>query len=105
MSQVGNTTTNGDRPVWLVGANGMLAGALARQLESAGAALRRSDRELDIGDGELVLDYARREQPAIIINAAAYTRVDDAETDAAAAFRVNAEGPLHLARAAKAVGA
>jgi dTDP-4-dehydrorhamnose reductase len=97
--------TSRARPIWLVGANGMLARALRRRLETAGLELRLSDRELDIGDAGAVLDFAQRETPQLIVNAAAYTRVDDAETDRDAAFRVNAEGPAHLARAAKAVGA
>jgi dTDP-4-dehydrorhamnose reductase len=43
--------------------------------------------------------------PAVIINAAAYTAVDRAETEIDAARRVNALGPRHLARAAAAAGA
>jgi len=43
--------------------------------------------------------------PAVIVNAAAYTAVDKAETDAASATRINAEAPAVMARAANALGA
>ncbi len=42
--------------------------------------------ELDIAERDAVLDSARRERPALIVNAAAYTRVDDAEKEAEAAW-------------------
>jgi len=83
----------------------MLASALAEQLTALGVPWLGTDRELDIGDPAPVLAFAERERPTLIINAAAYTQVDDAETHEAAALRVNADGPAHLADAARAVGA
>ncbi len=91
--------------VWLVGARGMLARALARQLAAAARPVLLTDSELDIGERDAVLAFAERERPGLIINAAAYTRVDDAERESALAFRVNADGPAHLAEAARDVGA
>lgn len=90
---------------WLVGGRGMLGGVLARQLTALDCNVAITDHELDIGDQARVLAFADRERPAAIINAAAYTRVDDAETHEAEAFRANADGPAHLAEAAKRVGA
>lgn len=81
----------------------MLAQSLARRLTAQQLCL--TDRELDIGDRAGVLAYAERERPELIINAAAYTRVDDAEREPALAFRVNADGPAHLAEAAQRVNA
>lgn len=49
-------------------------------------------------------EFARR-RPDVVINAAAYTAVDQAETDAGSAWRVNAEGTENLARAANRCGA
>jgi dTDP-4-dehydrorhamnose reductase len=49
----------------------------------------------DLGQLEVLLD---RLEPDVIVNAAAYTAVDRAESDAAAAYRVNAELPGRLAR-------
>src|SRR5438105_4736039 len=44
-------------------------------------------------------------RPDVVLNSAAYNRVDDAETDAATAFAVNAYGPRALARASSDAGA
>ena len=91
--------------VWLVGAKGMLGTALAGRLEARGVRLVATDRELDIANGEQVTSFARREKPTHVINAAAYTRVDDAETHEDEAFAANALGPENLGRAAAELGA
>jgi dTDP-4-dehydrorhamnose reductase len=83
----------------------MLGQAFADQLALSGAAVAATDRELDIGDAAVVAQFARAGGFAHIINCAAYTRVDDAETDEAAATAVNASGAGHLAAAAAAIGA
>ncbi|MGH7211906.1 MAG: dTDP-4-dehydrorhamnose reductase, partial [Acetobacteraceae bacterium] len=61
--------------------------------------------ELDIGAAEAVRDVVGRHRPAVIMNAAAYTAVDKAESEPEAAQRINAEGPGHLAAAARDHGA
>jgi dTDP-4-dehydrorhamnose reductase len=91
--------------VWLVGGKGMLASALAERLAALDVPFLPTDRELDISDSALVRAFAEREKPTLIINAAAYTQVDDAESHEADALRVNADGPENLAAAARAVGA
>ena len=83
----------------------MLATAIAACLERAGVGFVATDSELDIADAERVIAFARSAQPSLIVNAAAYTRVDDAETQRADAFRVNATGAENLARAAAELGA
>lgn len=93
------------RPVWIAGGRGMLATAIAACLERAGVGFVATDSELDIADAERVIAFARSAQPSLIVNAAAYTRVDDAETQRADAFRVNATGAENLARAAAELGA
>jgi dTDP-4-dehydrorhamnose reductase len=88
--------------VLITGASGMLG----RDLQAAFAgrevtALGRAD--LDVTDAS-----ATREAVAghdVVINAAAYTKVDDAETHEDEAFAVNATGPANLAAAAAATGA
>ena len=55
--------------------------------------------ELDITNPEQVNQTVKNFQPDWIINAAAYTDVDGAETNQELAFRVNAEGPHNLAKA------
>ncbi len=91
--------------VWLAGARGMLGHALARELERRGVACVSTDRELDIADEAQVLAFARRERPSLMINAAAYTQVDLAETEREAAFRVNGLGAGVISRAALEIGA
>lgn len=83
----------------------MLASALGEQLDQLGVPWFGTDRELDIGDPAPLLAVAQKERPTLIINSAAYTQVDDAESNEATALRVNADGPAHLADAAGAVGA
>jgi len=91
--------------VWLVGGKGMLGTALRERLESVGVAHVITDLALDITDPERVAAYAHAERPTHVLNAAGYTRVDDAEAHEEEAFRVNALGPEYLAQAATAVGA
>jgi dTDP-4-dehydrorhamnose reductase len=91
--------------VWLVGAKGMLAHALGEQLSELKVPCLATDRELDIAERTPVLAFARAERPTLIINAAAFTQVDDAESREEAALRVNAQGPAHLAEAASEIGA
>lgn len=61
--------------------------------------------ELDIGDADAVRRMFERVKPAAVINAAAYTAVDRAESEPEAARRINGLGPAHLAASAAACGA
>ena len=82
------------------------AGMLGRDLQAAlvGRDVTALDRtELDITDRDAVL--ATSAGFDVIINAAAYTKVDDAETNEDAAYLINATGPRHLALAAATTGA
>jgi dTDP-4-dehydrorhamnose reductase len=85
--------------VWLVGANGLLGSVLRARIEELGVPFVATDRELDIADPRIVTEFVERERPTLIVNAAAYTRVDDAETHEQDAFRTNALGPENLGTA------
>ncbi|MFF2451818.1 dTDP-4-dehydrorhamnose reductase [Isoptericola sp. NPDC058082] len=96
--------TSASRRWLVVGATGMLGTDLLARLGDAGAdvvGLRRAD--LDVTDADAVLAAARGFD--VVVNAAAWTAVDDAEAHEAEAFRVNATGAANLARAAHAAGA
>lgn len=91
--------------VLITGAGGQVAVALMRSKPTGVTAAAFSHAELDIGDGKAVLRATTEAGPQVIINAAAYTAVDKAESERDLARRVNGEGPGHLAEAAKACGA
>ena len=92
---------------WLVvGATGQLGRALSKVLSERGIEFSALDsKQLDITSGDEVTRVVSALKPSVIVNAAAWTDVDGAERNPDAAHAVNAEGPLHLASAAKAVGA
>ena len=61
--------------------------------------------ELDITDSMKIQSVLKQFQPDWIINAAAYTDVDGAESNEEIAYKVNADGPYILAKSAKEIGA
>src|SRR3982751_3608908 len=67
------------------------------------AALARAD--LDITDADAVRAAVRDTRPDAVINCAAWTDVDAAESEEAAATRINGDGAAHLAAAADEAGA
>ena len=89
----------------VTGAAGMLAGDLLRAAERAGhetVGLARA--ELDIRDADDVARAVAGAEPDAVVNCAAWTDVDGAESAREDAFAVNAAGAGNLARAAAAVG-
>ncbi len=86
----------------ITGANGMLGHDLAAALEGREVtAIGRAD--LDVTDLDAV--RAAVTGHSVVLNAAAFTRVDDAEAQEGAAYAVNATGAANLARAAAENGA
>ncbi|HEV7499045.1 MAG TPA: dTDP-4-dehydrorhamnose reductase [Vicinamibacteria bacterium] len=88
----------------MAGAGGQLGRALVQSLGDR-AAWAPERHQLDIADLEAVRAAVARVHPDVVINAAAYNKVDAAETAPADALSVNAAGTLHLARAAAEAGA
>jgi dTDP-4-dehydrorhamnose reductase len=85
--------------VLITGAGGQLGQELVRSCGAHLHCVPLSRRELDLAHEEALLRALDDIAPQQVVNAAAYTAVDAAESDAAAAWRGNAEGPRLLARA------
>lgn len=91
--------------ILLTGANGQLGRCFQDRLPESWQVWATDSAELDITDREKVLAAVQTYQPDAIVNAAAYTAVDKAESEPELAARVNKTGPENLALAAKAVDA
>jgi len=88
--------------ILLTGRNGQVGSELARLLPQASAPDRSS---LDLSDPDAIRRAVREAKPELIVNAAAYTAVDKAETERALATQVNAVAPGILGEEARRLGA
>ena len=86
--------------VVILGAFGMLGHALQEVFPDA----IFQGRDLDITDRSRVRSYLRETEPAVVINAAAYTDVEGCEENREQAFEVNGRAPGHIAEACHASG-
>jgi dTDP-4-dehydrorhamnose reductase len=88
--------------MWLVvGANGQLGRCITELLESQSVEfVALGHQQLDITDSAAVEKVFKELKPTIVLNAAAWTAVDDAEEHEDEALRVNAQGPANLASSA-----
>ncbi len=89
----------------ITGANGQVGSQLVAQLNGKAEVFAADRNELDITDRERVLQIVRQFRPDFIINAAAHTAVDKAESEPELAHAINATGAENLALAAQEVGA
>jgi len=94
-----------DPRILIIGSNGQVGWELRRALAPAAAITAVDYPDIDLTRKESIRETVRRAEPTVIINAAAYTAVDRAETDTATAMQVNAEAPGLLAEEARAAGA
>lgn len=91
--------------VLITGANGQLGTALRRTAPKQALIVAHDIDTLDLTDPSAVRSLIERERPALILNAAAFTAVDRAEAEQAAALAINATAVGVLADAARMVGA
>ena len=89
------------RPILLLGADGQVGGALAGRLAPLGPLVVATRADADLEQPDALRALVRRVAPAVVINAAAYTAVDDAERDGARCERINAVAPGVIAEEAR----
>ena len=87
--------------ILITGANGMLAKSVRKRLEKGNELICTDVADLDITDSEAVSKFVKEIKPEYIINCAAFTAVDKAETAGEIVEKINADGPKNLAIAAK----
>ena len=88
--------------IMITGAYGMLGSDLREVLKNF-ELICTGSKDLDITDEEKVMEFITEKSPDLVINAAAYTAVDDCETHFDEAYAVNALGPKNLAIACKSI--
>ena len=82
----------------VIGASGQVARALASAAYARGILATCAGRDdINISDECSIERVVQAAKPTVVINAAAYTAVDKAETDTNDARRINVEGPAHIA--------
>lgn len=88
------------RTILLTGASGQVGWELQRTLATLGRVVAPSHAEFDLARPDTLADALCAIKPDLIVNPAAYTAVDQAETEQELAYAINAEAPLALAREA-----
>ncbi|MGB7480517.1 MAG: dTDP-4-dehydrorhamnose reductase [Burkholderiaceae bacterium] len=91
--------------ILLTGRTGQVGYELERSLQGLGSIVALDRAQLDLSDPARIREVLRAIRPALIVNAAAYTAVDQAESEFDLAWRINAEAPAVLAEEARALGA
>jgi len=91
--------------ILLTGVNGQLGRELQRTLAPLGQVVALTRAQLDLSQPDAIRRVVREHRPAIIVNPAAYTAVDKAETEPELAHAINAVAPGVLAEEAQKIGA
>ncbi|WP_179404316.1 dTDP-4-dehydrorhamnose reductase [Burkholderia guangdongensis] len=92
-------------PIVVTGANGQVGFELVRALQGLAPIVALDRHGLDLADLDSIRRVVRDIGPAVIVNAAAYTAVDRAESEEALARRINGDAPGVLAEEAKRIDA
>lgn len=93
------------RKILLLGKSGQLGWELQRTLMPLGQIIALDSSELNLAQPDAIRQILRQVQPGIVVNAAAYTAVDRAETEAELAMAINGIAPGILAEEAKKLNA
>jgi len=91
--------------ILLTGSTGQVGRELATELPALGKVIAPGRAELDLSKTDEIRRVVRDVRPSLVVNAAAYTAVDRAESEPAAAHAINAEAPTVLAEEAQKIGA
>ena len=91
--------------ILLTGCSGQVGYELERSLQGLGQVVAVDRSRMDLADLDQVRAVIRAVRPGLIVNPAAYTAVDKAESEPELAFRINAEAPGVMAEEAKQLGA
>ena len=91
--------------ILLIGKNGQVGAELAAILPRLGPVVSLDRQQLDLSKPSQIRHTIEDVRPHIIVNAAAYTAVDRAESDETAAHAINADAPAVIAQEAKKIGA
>ncbi len=89
----------------VIGKIGQVGWELRRTLAPLGSLVCVDYPEIDLTDADSIRKWVRDTQPDVVVNAAAYTAVDKAETETERCHKINGVAPGLLAEAAKAAGA
>ncbi|AZF19068.1 dTDP-4-dehydrorhamnose reductase [Pseudomonas sp. R3-52-08] len=90
--------------ILITGQHGQVSQELQQRLQGLGELIVLGRDQLDLAHAEQIRQQVRAHRPSLIINAAAHTAVDQAESEPDAAFAINAIAPGILAEEAKALG-
>jgi dTDP-4-dehydrorhamnose reductase len=91
--------------ILLTGASGQVGYELERSLQGLGEVVAVDRARMDLSNLDQVREVIRALRPGLIVNPAAYTAVDKAETEPELAHRINAEAPSIMAQEARTLGA
>lgn len=94
-----------DRPILLTGRSGQIGADLLPLVSNLGPVVAPDRARMDLLDPESVRNAVRAANPWLIVNAAAYTAVDQAESEEPIARAVNADAPALIAQEARRIGA
>jgi len=89
----------------LIGKEGQIGGELSSLLQPFGELIICGEEDLDLTQADRIREKLRDVQPHVIVNAAAYTAVDQAEKEPDLALAINGTAPAILAEEAKKLGA